>query len=298
MLWELINRLGDTILTIYLNGEIGAGKEASARLIHRHYPSKDAEFCKYDCRDFTTHSNGTRRNASAKALNNLHTVLAAPENHVLYFANIENMPLQVQYHLKRLLETRFETAPPWIITSNGRPSTHQSDKCRIDKNLLALLNTISVHIPPLHERPEEIPQIIAWYVNQAEAGTRHARLPMPDTEDMNRLTRYTWPGNLRQLQQVVRRAIKHQQWDKAISNVETWSIHSDDTIDEMAAFYILSHAELSIQRDKILEGLITASNSDDIGLLDLAFFNEAVSQIADQILSHNIKNESIKNETP
>jgi DNA-binding NtrC family response regulator len=294
MLWKLIERLGGTVLTIHLNGEFGVGKEASARLIHRHYPHHDAGFYIFDCRKQTLLGNSTHRNASEKALDDLHAVLAAPENHVLYFSNIEKMSPQIQDRLKRLLETRFETASPWIITSNRRPLIHNSDTSCLSQNLLKLMSTISIHIPPLHERPEEIPQIISWYVNHAEEGVRTETLPMPDIQGMNHLIKYRWPGNLRQLQQVIHRAIKHQKWDKVINTVETCSINSDDTIEEIAAFYILSHAELSIQKDKILEGFIAASNSDDIGLLDLAFYNEAVSQISDQILSHNIKNGSAK----
>ena len=293
MLWELIDRLGNTSLTIRLSGETGVGKDAGARLIQHHYPHHGAKFYCYDCQKLMARSKPW---ASDQVKYDLYTVLASPENHILYFKHIEDMPAEVQVGLMKLLEVQFEKATPWILISSSQRLTPHIESGRLNKDLLESLATVRVHIPPLREKPDKIPLLLAWYLNHSETRTSNALPPMPDVQTMKYLKQYSWPGNLRQLQQIAHRALKNRNWPKVIRNIETRSICGDETIDEIAAFYILSYAEISIQREKVLEKLIAASNMDDIGLLDLAFLNEAVSQIADSITKPRADKDPRKNE--
>jgi DNA-binding NtrC family response regulator len=151
------------------------------------------------------------------------------------------------------------------------------------EKLIGRLDTVHIHIPPLRERPERIPQILIWYLNHANGDSPHSMPPMPDAATMKRLKNYHWPGNLYQLRQIARRAVKHQQWETVISTLETRSLQSTDIIDEMAAIFILSLTEIRICKDLVLEGLIAASDMNDVGLLDLAILNEAACQFADLI---------------
>jgi DNA-binding NtrC family response regulator len=113
--------------------------------------------------------------------------------------------------------------------------------------------------------------------------------PMPDASTMKRLMTYHWPGNLHQLRQIARRAIKQQQWDTVINTLETRSVQSTDIVDEMAAIYILSLSEISIHKDMVMEGLIASSDMNDVGLLDLAILDEVACQFADMISMPNGK---------
>jgi DNA-binding NtrC family response regulator len=289
ILWELIGRLANTCLTIRISGETGTGKEAIARLIHRHFPHPNAGFLKHDFRHSNVKSSGTERGRQSPASAKLRSLLASPQNNVFYFAHIEAMPPDAQDRLQHMLDQHFQTAPLWILTSNDQPLQPHLVSGRLNKILIDRLNTIHIHIPPLRERPEQIPQILAWYLNYANDHAPHCMPPMPDESTLRRLTHYHWPGNLYQLRQIVRRAIKQQQWDTVINTLETRSVQNTDIIDEMAAIFILSLSQISICKDMVLDGLIAASDMVDVGLLDLAILDEVACQFADMISMPNGK---------
>lgn len=284
ILWELIGHLADACLTIRISGESGMGKEAIARLIHRHCPHPDAGFLKFDFRNSCVRSSDAERVCQSAATDKLCSLLASPQNNVFYFAHIEAMPSDVQNRLQRMLEQQFQvTPPPWILTSNDQPLQPYLASGRLNRKLIDRLDTIHIHIPPLRERPERIPQILTWYLNHANSDASYGMPPMPDESTMKRLMNYHWPGNLSQLRQIAHRAIRQQQWDTVINTLETRSVQSTDIVDEMAAIFILSLSEISICREMVLEGLIAASDMNDVGLLDLAILNEVACQFADMI---------------
>ena len=289
ILWELISRLADTCLTIRISGESGTGKEAIARLIHRHCPHPDAGFLKHDFQNSNAGSSSGEQGHQSSASAKLRSLLAPPQNNVFYFAHIEAMPSDTQDCLQHMLEQHFQTTPPWILTSNDQSLQPHLVSGSLNKKLIDRLNTIHIHIPPLRERPEQIPQILAWYLNHANDHAPHCMPPMPDESTMRRLTNYHWPGNLYQLRQIALRALKHQQWDTVINTLGTRSVQSTDMIDEMAAIFILSFSEISICKKKVLEGLVAASDKDYVGLLDLAILHEVACQFAYMISMPNRK---------
>jgi DNA-binding NtrC family response regulator len=289
ILWELIGYLADACLTIRISGENGMGKEAIARLIHRHCPQPDAGFLKHDFRNSHVIASSAERQRQSEATDRLFSELASPQNNVFYFTHIEAMPSDQQDRLQCLLEQEFQGTPPWILTSNDQPLQPHLASGRLNPKLIERLETIHIHIPPLRERPERIPQILSWYLSHTDGDTPHGMPPMPDASTMKRLMTYHWPGNLHQLRQIARRAIKQQQWDTVINTLETRSVQSTDIVDEMAAIYILSLSEISIHKDMVMEGLIASSDMNDVGLLDLAILDEVACQFADMISMPNGK---------
>lgn len=289
ILWELIGHLSDACLTIRISGERGMGKEAIARLIHHHCPHPDAVFLKHDFQNSHVKSSAIERRRQSAATDRLFSLLASPQNIVVYFAHIEAIPLDVQDRLQRLLEQQFEMTPPWILTSNDQPLQPHLVSGRLNPKLIERLDTIHIHIPPLRERPERIPQILAWYLNHANSDAPHGIPPMPDESTMKRLLNYHWPGNLHQLRQIARRALKQQQWDTVINTLETRSVQSTDIVDEMAAIFILSLSEIRIHKEMVMEGLIATSDMNEVGLLDLAILDEVACQFADKISKPNKK---------
>jgi DNA-binding NtrC family response regulator len=289
ILWELIGHLADVCLTTRISGETGMGKEAIARLIHRHYPHPDARFLKHDFRNSHVKSSDTERLRQSAATDRLFSLMASPQNMVFYFVHIEEMPTDVQDRLHCMMEQQFQAMPPWILTSNDQPLQPHLASGRLNRKLVERLDTIHIHIPPLRARPERIPQILTWYLNRTDGDTSHGLPPMPDESTMKRLMNYHWPGNLHQLRQIARRAIKQQQWDAVINTLESRSVQSTDIIDEMAAIFILSLSEISICKEMVLEGLIASSDMNDVGLLDLAILDEVACQFADRISMPNGK---------
>jgi DNA-binding NtrC family response regulator len=283
ILWELIGHLADVCLTIRVSGESGMGKEAIARLIHRHYPHPDARFLKHDFRNSHVKSSDTERRCQSAATDRLISSMASPQKKVFYFVHIEEMPTDVQDRLHCMMEQQFQSMPPWILTSNDQPLQPHLVSGRLNRKLIERLDTIHIHIPPLRERPERIPQILTWYLNRTDDDTSHGLPSMPDESTMKRLKNYHWPGNLHQLRHIAHRAIKRQQWDTVLNTLETRSVQSTDIVDEMAAIFILSLSEIRICKEMVLEGLIASSHMTDVGLLDLAILDEVACQFADRI---------------
>ncbi len=256
------------------------GKEAIARLIYRHHPNPDAKFLKHDVRDTTDRVNGDAPTSWPSAAKLLEGLLNAPKSDVYYFAAFDSISPDAQNRLLHLLDRPFNIQPPWILTSNEHPLIHHGKGDRLNPELVERLDTIHIHLPPLRNKQENIPQILSWYLNQFDNHSPERMPPMPDTRQMKRLITYHWPGNLHQLRQIARRAI-HRDWDTAINTIETWSVQRTDIVDEMAAIYILSLADIRIRKERILEALIAAADLDDVGLLDLAILNEAICQYDD-----------------
>lgn len=274
-MWELIGRLSNTILTIRISGEFGVGKEAIARLLYRHYPHENAIFFKVNCQRLKIAS-------APSPMAELNQLLTAPQRHVIYLENIDVAPKESQKRLLELLNTINSACPPWVIVSSLTPLEQHITNGQFSDALFRALDTIHIDLPPLRSRPDKIPQIISWILNHHHSG----RDTIPTMDEMEQLIDYRWPRNWRQLQQVVQQAFRGKDWDTALNGLES-SDAADEEISEVAAIYILSLARLHIHKDKVMEGLMAASNLNDIGLLDVAIFNEAVTQIVDHIRMQN-----------
>lgn len=275
VLWELTGRLANTTLTIRISGEKGVGKEAIARLIYQHYPYEGAIFCKIDGRQL----NDTSLSGPMSDLNNF---LDSPSNSVLYLENAEFTSPEIQNKLVELLNTDITPHTPWVLVSSLQPLEQHITDGQFSEPLFDVLNTLHVALPPLRSRPEKIPQILSWFLNHFNSGNPLSSLSMPQMEEMTRLVNYDWPGNWRQLHEVARKAFKHQTWEVPLEDSGPSDIEADD-LDSIAAIYILSMAKLGIQKSRVIESMIAASDQDELGLLDLAIFNEAVNQISDHI---------------
>lgn len=289
MLWELIGRLAGTCLTFRISGEPGVGKEAIAHLIHRHYPHNHCEFVKIQCRDLMGPCNPIGpRGTSPLADPKLKTALANPDNHVFYFEEIQCLSGEIQRQIVHMVNKNQATAPPWVFASSTKPLEHYQGE-QLNPDLLSALDTVHIAVPPLRDHPDKIPLILSWYLNEyskTKPSTLSALPAMPDIHLMDRLLSYSWPGNLRQLQHTAWKAFETSDWDAAIAGLDTTPNEKNQhKVDEIAAIYLMSLAQLSIQREKIIEGLMTVSNVGEIGLLDLAIYNEAVSQITNHVAS-------------
>ncbi len=271
ILWELVGRLSNTLLTLRISGELGVGKEAVARLICRHYPHAKVKFHQIDCRQL-------KIGAVPSPMARLNQLLASPQRSVLYLENIEHATKEVQDRLIRLLDTSPPTSPPWILASSIQPLEGFIDDGQLSIELYRALDTLHIMLPPLRSKPDRIPQILSWFLNHYHHNFPSALLTLPKMDEMERLIDYHWPGNWRQLQEFAKNACTRMSWDIPLnSSLPDHSLAQE--IDDIAAIYILSMAKLSIHKEKVLEDMMAASDLEEIGLLDLAIFNEAVNQI-------------------
>lgn len=275
MLWELVGRLANTTLTIRISGEMGVGKEAVARLLCRHYPHTQVKFQMIDCRQL-------KITAAPSPMTRMNQLLASPQRHVIYLENIECASKEMQNRLFRLLNTSFPSSPPWILASSLQPLERFIHNGQFNIELFRALDTVHIMLPPLRSKSEKIPQILSWFLNHYNHNLPTRTLSLPGMDEMERLIDYHWPRNWRQLQEFAKNAFDKLAWDVPLkSSLPDNALPQE--IDDIAAIYILSMAKMSIQKEKVLEEMMTASQLDEIGLLDLAIFNEAVNQISEYL---------------
>lgn len=232
ILWDLISRLSNTVLTVRISGGAGSVNEKIARLLHCHYPHKNPIFFKFNCKTLKMQSEARTKQVPGNGLvETFLSVLAAPQYHVLYLQHVECLPEALQGMLLRLFDNNHLPGPPWIITSSVEPLEYCAERSGFSYPLLKKLDTVHITLPPLY--------------------TIQAELSCPK-----------------------------QSWI---------ACRNEGRTDELATINALSLARLDIQKERILEGLMTNSNPQEIGLLDLAIFDEAVSQIADHILYRDLE---------
>ena len=116
---------------------------------------------------------------------------------------------------------------------------------------------------------------------------------MPSMAEMEFMINYHWPRNWRQLQNVAQKALDKKDWSELLRDLSPLDGETE-TIDSIAAIYILSMAKLAIQKDKIMEGMVAATRLNELGLLDLAIFNETVCQMVHHVDLVNQDNEGFE----
>ena len=203
---------------VLLSGETGSGKEAVARAIHAAGPRRDRPFVAINCAALTTtlaesqlfgHVKGSFTGAVGTALG----VFRAGDGGVVFLDEIGELPLDVQPKLLRVIQQR-EVTPvgstevfPFdvqILAATNRVLDAEVDRGTFRADLFFRLNTIEIHVPALRERADDIPLFVRHF--SAVLAARLSREAwFPDAATLDRMMRYRWPGNVRQLAQFVER---------------------------------------------------------------------------------------------
>jgi formate hydrogenlyase transcriptional activator len=206
--------------TVLILGETGSGKEAVARAIHNLSVRKAQAFVKLNCAALPTglmeselfgHEKGAFTGAIAQRIGRFELASGGS----VFLDEIGEIPLEVQPKLLRVLQEReferlggsktFRTDARLIAATNrDLESMVREQKFRSD--LYYRLNVFPIRVPPLRERPDDIPLLARHFVEQfgRRMGKTIETIP---SEAMDALVRYHWPGNVRELQNVIERAV-------------------------------------------------------------------------------------------
>ncbi|MBI5525372.1 MAG: sigma-54-dependent Fis family transcriptional regulator [Deltaproteobacteria bacterium] len=199
---------------VLITGESGTGKEVVARAIHFGGPRRAGPFVAIDCAaipadlmesELFGHVRGAFTGAVADRKGRFH----AAERGTIFLDEIGNLPLALQPKLLRVLQERAATpvggtaARPFdarTIAATNSDLESAVERGEFRKDLLYRLNVFPIHVPPLRERPEDIPPLLdRFFVRFAGA--------VPELGDgvLDALARHGWPGNIRELQNVCER---------------------------------------------------------------------------------------------
>ena len=224
-----VRRVAGTSVNVLITGESGTGKEIVARAIHRYSARADRPFLPFNCAAvpremLESQLFGHRRGAFTGADRDNPGVIRAAGHGTLLLDEIGELSLELQPKLLRFLESG-EISPlgdPSPLTVDVRivAATNANldqlvQEGRFREDLFYRLNVIRLTIPPLRERRDEIPALVHHFVARAAQEFRKARIRVAE-ETMEHLIVYAWPGNVRQLNNEVRRMVALAESDSTL----------------------------------------------------------------------------------
>jgi two-component system response regulator AtoC len=212
---RLIDRVAPTDSTVLVLGESGTGKELVARAIHDHSPRASQAFVAIHCgalprEVLESELFGHEKGAFTGAVNAKPGLIELADSGTLFLDEIGEMEPESQVKVLRVLETRSffrvggtrsRTVDMRLVAATNRDLGEAIRKGEFRQDLFYRINTISVTLPPLRERPEDVRVLAEYFIDQYAHYGRKRLAP----EALTRLEAYHWPGNVRELQHVIQR---------------------------------------------------------------------------------------------
>lgn len=217
--FRLIEKVAATTANVLIQGESGTGKELVARAIHHHSDRMPKPFVAINCgalpeslleSELFGHTKGsfTGANSDKKGL------FRSAEGGTLFLDEIGEMPLALQVKLLRALQehevTPIGSSTPQkfdarLIAATNRNLEEEVSKGNFREDLFYRLNVIEVYLPPLRERREDIPLLAKHFVSKT-ANEQKVPAKNLSKDSLSALVNYSWPGNIRELQNAIERA--------------------------------------------------------------------------------------------
>ncbi|MBW2458001.1 MAG: sigma 54-interacting transcriptional regulator [Deltaproteobacteria bacterium] len=218
-LFETVDRLASARLPVVLYGETGTGKEVVARAIHERGSRSDAPMVCVNCGalpEQLVESTlfGHTRGAFTGAHKTSRGVFGSADGGTVLLDEVGELPMDAQAALLRALDsgrirpvgaTTETTVDVRVLAATHRDLEAMCDEGSFRRDLWFRLNAFQLTLPPLRERPEDIPALARRFLSQTVA-TCGGKAIQVTAEGMRALTRYPWPGNVRELRNAIERA--------------------------------------------------------------------------------------------
>jgi DNA-binding NtrC family response regulator len=225
-LHERATRVLEADRPVLLQGETGTGKGVLASWLHRHSPRSDEVFVDLNCAGLSrelleTELFGHEKGAFTGAIAAKTGLFESADGGTLFLDEIGDVDLQVQPKLlkvleegrfRRLGEVRDRTARVWLIAATHQNLADLVAQRRFREDLFYRISTIPLRLPALRERPEDIPALAGQFLVRISADLGR-RPPALSPAALRRLQAHPWPGNIRELRNVLERAVLLTQAD-------------------------------------------------------------------------------------
>jgi len=217
---QLVETVATSDSTVLLLGETGTGKELVAHAIHDRSRRKERTLIKLNCAAIPTgllesELFGHERGAFTGAVTQKIGRLELADQGTLFLDEVGDIPLELQPKLLRVLQegeferlgsTRTKKVDVRLVAATNRDLERMIEERQFRSDLYYRLNVFPIRIPPLRERPEDIPLLVRYF-SQKYARRMQKRIESIPAAAMRKLTRWHWPGNVRELQNLVERAV-------------------------------------------------------------------------------------------
>jgi formate hydrogenlyase transcriptional activator len=215
-----VETVAPTDSTVLICGETGTGKELIARAIHDLSSRHSKTFVKLNCAalpagllesELFGHEKGAFTGAIAQRIGRLELA----NQGTLFLDEVGEIPLELQPKLLRILQereferlgsTRTIRTDVRLIAATNRDLAAMVEEQKFRADLFFRMNVFPIQAPPLRERPEDIPLLVRHFAEEFSR-RMNRRIETVSSETMNALCQYAWPGNIRELQNVIERAV-------------------------------------------------------------------------------------------
>jgi DNA-binding NtrC family response regulator len=219
-IYDLIERISDTSSNVLITGESGTGKELVAKAIHYNGTRKEGPFIAVNCAAIPetlleSELFGYKKGAFTDAKSDKRGLIFEANEGTLFLDEITEMPLTLQAKLLRVIEGR-EVRPLGdtnsypidvrIISTSNRDIESSIKQGRFREDLYYRLKVIDIEMPPLRERKEDIPLLIQHFITKFSNEFKK-NISEVSEDALKLLLNYSWPGNIRELENVIQRAI-------------------------------------------------------------------------------------------
>lgn len=215
-----VEAVAPTESTVLVHGETGTGKELIARAVHNLSPRHTQAFVKLNCAAIPTgllesELFGHEKGAFTGAVSQRTGRFELASQGTIFLDEVGDIPLELQPKLLRVLQEReFERlgssrtlrTDARLIAATNRDLQTMVEEQKFRSDLFYRLHVFPIHVPPLRERTEDIPFLVRHFA-QHFARRMKKRIDTISTETMHALVRYPWPGNIRELQNIIERAV-------------------------------------------------------------------------------------------
>jgi len=217
---ELIAKVAPTPTTVLIRGESGTGKELVARAIHRHSALSTQPLVTLNCTALSpalleSELFGSKRGAFTGAYTDRKGLFEKADGGTMFLDEIGDMSLDTQAKLLRTLQTgeiravgdvRTKKVAVRIIGATNRDLERAIREGTFREDLFYRINTFSITLPPLRERTEDISFLAEFFLQRARAKV-NKKVDSVSPEALALLRNYSWPGNLRELENIIERAV-------------------------------------------------------------------------------------------
>ena len=215
-----VETVAPTDSTVLILGETGTGKELLARAVHDLSARREATFVRINCASIPTglleselfgHEKGAFTGALAQRIGRIELA----HRGTLFLDEVGDIPLELQAKLLRVLqEKEFERlgssrtikSDARIVAATNRPLKQMVNEGQFRRDLYYRLDVFPIVVPPLRERPEDIPLLVNYFVLKHARRMKKAIDAVPQ-EALRALAAYSWPGNIRELEHLIERAV-------------------------------------------------------------------------------------------
>jgi formate hydrogenlyase transcriptional activator len=250
---ELVAPAGSTVLIL---GETGTGKEVIARAVHNLSPRKERTFVKVNCAAIPSglleaELFGHERGAFTGAINQKIGRFELADRGTLFLDEIGDIPIELQPKLLRVLQeqeferlgsNRTQTVDVRVVAATNRDLARLVADREFRSDLFYRLNVFPIQIPPLRERREDVPLLVRYFVQNFSRRLNKTVQYVP-ADAMDALVNYSWPGNIRELENLIERAVllsPGKELRVPLSELKQAALSVSDIAAEGAGFNLLS----------------------------------------------------------